>query len=174
MTQTTINNVMRNILRSAIYLIFFMAAIVLFTLGPKIEALINPVIGAFEIERIWQEGDPKTYMAEGALLKLRGECEPTEIIMWAGGGFNDKNAKVINIDFSPDPIQTNGNLITRPQGSQHWGPWRFTAPKEPLGPIISIVVRHHCHSLWQQSQTIYTGLTSDLFPGMLLDTETGE
>lgn len=172
MTQTTRNAAMRSILRSAIYLIFFMAAIVLFTLGPRIEALISPVIGAFEVEKVWQKDGE--FFADGALLKLRGECEPTEIVMWTGGGLTDPNAKVVEIDYTRDPNKGTKKLITRPEGSQHWGPWRFIPPDEPIGPIISIIVRHRCHMLWQQSQTIYTGLTRDFFPGMKLDTETGE
>ena len=172
MTITTMNAMMRSALRSAIYLIFFMTAVVLFTLGPRIEALISPVIGAFEVERTWQ--DNGNFYAEGAMLKLRGECEPTDIVMWTGGGFRDRNAKIVKIDYSPDPMSKSSKFINRPQGSQHWGPWQFISPNEPLGPIISIVVRHKCHSLWQQSQTIYTGLTRDFFPGMTLDTETGE
>lgn len=173
MTATTLNTLMRNVLRSAIYLIFFMAAIVLFALGPKIESLISPVIGAFEIEKVWQEkvNGQKQYMVEGAMLKIRGECEPTEIIMWAGGGFADNNAKIVKIDFSPDPVHIDNQLVTRPQGSQHWGPWRLVPPREPLGPILTLVARHRCHSLWQQTQIIYTGLTTEFFPDLVLDTQ---
>ena len=47
------NHAMRNILTSAIYLIFAMVAVVIFTLGPKIEILLNPVIGASEVTEVW-------------------------------------------------------------------------------------------------------------------------
>lgn len=170
------NHVLRNILKSAIYLIFFMAAVVMFTLGPKIEALIHPVVGAFKIEEFWtEEHDGEThYYMQGAMLKLRGECEPKEIVMFANGGLNDENAKIVRLDFEPDPLHVTSNLITRPTGAQHWGPWRMIPPKEPIGPIMSLMIRHQCHSMWQQSQIIYTGLTKDFFPGLRLDTPTGE
>jgi hypothetical protein len=163
---------MRSVLRAAIYFIFFMLGVVLFTLGPKLEVLMNPVVGAFKIEKIWQEGN--RYFVEGALLKIRGECEPTEIVMFAGGGFEDKNAKIIKIGFSTDPIQGDSGFVARPKGAQHWGPWELTPPSEPLGPIVSLAVTHRCHSLWHQTQVIYTGLTRDFFPDLTLDTYDGD
>lgn len=175
MTRSTVNHIMRNALNAAIYLIFAMLAIVLFVLGPKIEALIHPVVGAFKIESVWQEehdGEIHYYM-QGAMLKFRGECEPTEVVMFTDGGLVDANGKIVKIDFEPDPMHITNELISRPEGAQHWGPWRLIPPREPIGPIISLMVRHQCHALWQQSQVIYTGLTKDIFPGLVLDTSTG-
>lgn len=169
------NQVMRNTLTAAIYLIFFLTAVVLFVLGPRIEVLIHPVVGAFKIEQVWQEehdGETHYYM-QGALLKLRGECEPTEAIMFTDGGLHDPNGKMVGIDFKPDPMHLTNDLIVRLEGAQHWGPWRLIPPEEPIGPIISLMVRHSCHALWQQSQVIYTGLTKEFFPELVLDTQTG-
>lgn len=174
---TTRNAIMRNVLQSAIYLIFFMMSIVLFVLGPKIEALLHPVISGFEIQRIWQEADSNgtmVYFAEGIILKTRGECEPTDVLIYANGGAEDKSSKPVHIETPNDPRDNEHGLIDSPVGAQHWGPWRFYPPSEPLGPIINIAVRHRCHSLWQQTQIIYTGLTNELFPGLELDTLSGE
>lgn len=172
MTINSKNQIMRNTLIAAVYLIFFMAGIILFTMGPRIEVLLNPVIGAFKIDRIWQEkkDDGKIhYFIQGALLKTRAECSPVEISMFTGGGVSDENAKTVKIIFDEDPINEKGKLVSRPAGDQHWGPWELVPPQEPLGPIIRIVVRHRCHALWEQSQTIFSGLTRDIFPGLDLD-----
>jgi len=165
------NQTLRRLLDASIYIIFGMMFITLFTLGPRIEAVINPVVGAFKIDKIWSEihNGKRYYYIQGAMLKLRGECELTEVIMYAAGGFVDKNAKVIAIDFSPDPAHMDGNLSSRPIGAQYWGPWRLHEPTSPVGPIISISVRHRCHALWNQTQVIFTGLTKDFFLDMEID-----
>lgn len=159
----------RSILHAAIYTIFAMALIVLFTLGPRIEALINPVITAFEIKHSWQEDG--AYYIDGALIKARGECEPTSVVMYADGGITDENAKIVRIEFplSEDDEGFTEDLLVRPKGSQFWGPWRINPPIEPIGPIFSIVTTHKCHALWSITHVVYNGLTSDIFPGLILD-----
>ena len=170
------NHVMRNILTSAIYLIFAMVAVVIFTQGPKIEVLLNPVVGAFEVTEVWQEkganGETR-YLMQGAMLKLRGECEPLEVVMISNGGIRDQNAKVVRLNFDPDPISEKHRMVTRPAGSQHWGPWELEPPPEPIGPIVSIFVTHRCHSLWQQTQLIFSGQSSMFFPELNIDNPTG-
>lgn len=165
----TRNQIMRNTLGGAIYLIFAMMAIVLFTLGPRLETLINPVMGFFEIKNSWREDD--NFFIEGALLKNRGECEPTGIFMYADGGLTDENAKSIRIDFTPDPAHYGPDYTSRPAGAQYWGPWQIIPPAEPIGPVFTIVVTHRCHALWELTQVIYSGLTAEIFPGMLIDEE---
>ena len=168
----TINSHLRTILNAAIYLIFVMASVVLFTLGPRIEPIINPVIGGFEIKSTWTEDG--SYFISGALLKNRGECEPRSFHMYANGGAQDSNAKIIRINFDASDNRIGNDLFTRPTGPQYWGPWEIFPPDEPVGPIFSIVVTHRCHALWELSQVIYVGLTEKIFPDVHIDQENTE
>lgn len=163
------NSIMRTTYNAAIWLITIMLAVVVFTLGPRLEVLINPVIRSFQINNSWFHDG--SYFIEGTLLKTRGECEPTGIFILANGGFADPNVKVIRFDLSPDPAHYGPELTMRLAGAQYWGPWEVIPPEEPIGPIISIVITHQCHALWELTQVVYSGLTSEVFPGLVLDQE---
>lgn len=169
------NPLLRKILTILTYVIMVMLTIVIFVLGPRIEAAISPVVGAFRVTDIWQDKDPDTgetrYFISGAVLKLRDECVPTSFVMMSGGGFTDPTATVVTIDMHRDPMHQPGKLTSRPSGSQYWGPWRLKPPAEPVGPLLTIMVRHKCHALWELSQQIYTRATADFFPGLEIDIE---
>lgn len=153
---------MRSTLNSAIFLITAMAVTTMFTLGPKIESVINPVVRKFEVRKYWNDGGK--YYIEGIMLKTRNECDLIDISIIAHGGESDENAKKVIVDLIID-------TSFRPAGAQYWGPWEVIPPEEPIGPIFSIVMRHRCHSLWEQTQVVYNGLTSEVFPGMMIDRE---
>lgn len=169
------NSFLRRVLNVFTYLICLLMLMTMFILGPRIEAQISPVVGAFRVIDIWQDKDPDTqetrYWMSGALVKLREECQPVDFLMMSGGGFNDPTSTIIQFDTSQDPVSQPDRMISRPAGSQYWGPWRMYPPKEPIGPLVTIVVRHRCHGLWQLTQTIYTRATKDFFPGLRIDIE---
>lgn len=165
------NRSLNKILTGSVYLIFVLFFIMVFTVGPRIEVLLNPVIGSFQITRSWSEvheNGKRRYFIRGAMLKIRGECAPVELVMVANGGISDENSKFIKINFDSDPVSSD-HMVTRPSGAQHWGPWEIIPPSEPIGPIVSLFVTHRCHSLWQQTQMIFSGSTTKFFPDLNID-----
>lgn len=171
------NQSMRTTLNVSMYIILILAVVATFMVGPRAEVLLNPPIGGFEILKRWQEEGPngKEYFISGALLKNRGECEPIEIVMTSGGGISDENSRTVRLDFSKDPssISAPFQYTSRPEGAQHWGPWRVFPPTEPIGPIISLYVRFRCHALWTITQQVYVGPTVSIFPGLNIDKPRG-
>lgn len=162
--------VMRAALSGMVYLTLFLCMIVLLVVGPRIETLLYPVVPYFEITDSFslEEESETRYFISGSMIKLRGECKPIDISLWAGGGTADPNSKSITIDFNPDLFHID-KLRTRPTGSQHWGPWEVFSPEEPVGPILTLMVVHDCHFIWNTPAVIFTGLTTELFPNIKLD-----
>lgn len=160
-------HLMRRTYNGFIWIIFAMMAISLFVLGPRIESTVYPIVPEFVIDESWKLGD--RYFVRGHMVKTRPECEPTDVILWAGGGFTDPLAKLIVVDFRPDPYHEGGDLRSRPAGAQEWGPWEVFPPDEPIGPFITITSRHRCHLLWQVPSNIYTGNSELFFPDKILD-----
>ena len=155
------NGVLSTVLRVAVYLILLLGLVTLFFAGPRLEVLLYPVWGKFEITRAWQEDG--AYYMEGILLKNRGHCEPLSMNLIAFGDAEDRNSKLVLVEAA---LEYAGDepLGYRPAGAQHWGPWKLTQPLPPLGPLVRLVVTHRCHFLWTTEQIGYEGPTETIFP----------
>ena len=160
-------HLMKRVYNGFIWIIFAMMALSLFVLGPRIESTVYPIVPEFIVDESWKIDD--RYFIKGHMVKTRPECEPTTVSVWAGGGVTDPLAKLISVDFRPDPYHNGDGLRSRPAGAQAWGPWEIFPPEEPIGPIITITSRHRCHVLWQVPSKIFTGSSELFFPDKLLD-----
>ena len=145
------------------FIILVMVTIVIFTVGPRVETLLFPVITRFEIPSgaIFKHPDGSTEIS-GILVKARGECEPVQgsLTVFTEEFNNDTThpAKEIRVEFEP-----GDKWNSRPAGSQYFGPWRLVPPGPPLGPALMIRIKHKCHPFWETETVLYQGLTEDFF-----------
>lgn len=56
--------------------------------------------------------------------------------------------RVVEVEFMDRPHK---QAVTRPQGTQFWGPWRINAHP---GDTVSIHVTHQCHPFWDTKAMI--------------------
>jgi len=159
---------MNHVYRLFQWVILLMMIVIIYAVGPRLKQILFPVITKFEIlpEGIQMMPDGTTQVS-GILIKERGECEPIEgtLTVFTDEFVNDVNhpAKKIAVKFEP-----NETWSSRPVGSQYFGPWTFTAPGPPLGPSLIIRIRHRCHPFWETETVLFTGLTSDFFPELVI------
>lgn len=131
------------------------------SIGPRLEVLISPVVTSFAITDISHNSDGSAAI-RGTIFKALGRDHCVPVSVQAHTTDEAEPAKRVNIDF--EPIANNSGWVTRPSGAQTFGPWLLYPPEPPIGPVFLITVTHHCHFLWNTTQTLYAGQSSDFFP----------
>lgn len=154
MTLEQRNSIQRNILYFMIYVIMGLAAIALFFSGPRLEALLYPPVGLFDIQEVTRV-DEDHVRVSGVLYKNRGECTVEEVIATTGGPPGDPNTEILNVDFQD-------NLRNRPGGGQVWGPW-IIEEDQFHGPVFTVYASHRCHFFWNVQSILYRSPTSVIF-----------
>ena len=118
------------------FILTIMLSIMIFvgiTVAPMVEGNLFPVVEGMTIKKVGAdyyqvEGDkvrPCTYLGMEGLIRTK--------------------TSIVKADFS----FTDSNS-SRPVGRQSFGTWRI----EPEGELISLFVRHNCHSLWSTTTRI--------------------
>lgn len=178
------NHVLRTTLYVFIWLILLMITAIFFIVGPRVEAVLFPPVRTMEFFEPYVEEDEqgrRHRMIRGFMEKPRGaSCEPISIQL-ISYSIDDPDlvAKSIEIDFEPDFYHNQqdrpgpNTFVARTRGIQDFGPWEIIPREPPVGPVAKIVTVHECHPLWTVETTPWTGMTSELFPG-LYDPSTGE
>lgn len=156
---------MRVLARWAFWVAALLTTIVFFYLGPRVEAALSPVVEHFEITQINPVDEDRTEIS-GILFKprARAHCQFVSLSITTTN-YRDPD-KIVQVDFEP-----NNRLVTRPPGSQEFGPWTLYRPEPPIGPLIIFHVQHRCHPLWAVDTELYVGFTRDFFPSNPADIE---
>jgi hypothetical protein len=123
-------------------IVFFAAAITIYTVGPAIETRLFPVVSKLRILSIAPEGaDQSRILAE--FTKLRS-CEYIGLAWFhriAPGGF--ERVPVILLRRPGDDSSPN-----RPEGLQRAGPWIVGIPPQEIASSSFAQLSHRCHPFW--------------------------
>lgn len=106
-------------------------------LGPWIDRQF-PVVDPFVVTKV--DCDGGCVKIEGWLEKQR-DCKLVEVYAKYVNG-NDL-PRIMEVEFLD---RAQPQLITRPVGSQAWGPWRVKLPSRE--GIVELYATHECHPFW--------------------------
>lgn len=156
-------SLLRFVTRMMVWLGAALSVVVFFSIGPRLEVLLSPVVPVFDITDIEHREDG-TAVIGGFLMKAAGRshCAPVFVTAYTTDYVNPD--KVIQMDFEPPPSGDGHIWSNRPSGAQEFGPWLLAPPSPPIGPVIILTVTHDCHALWNTTQVLYTGKSDEFFP----------
>lgn len=115
-------------------------------LGPWIDRQF-PVVDPFVVTSV--DCDGGCLKIDGWLEKQR-DCKLVEV--YARHVVPNELPRVMEVQFLD---RENSQLITRPVGSQTWGPWRVKLSK-PEG-VVELYATHICHPFWETKSQL-TGI----------------
>ena len=114
-------------------------------LGPWIDRQF-PVVNPFVVAETGCEQD---CVVISGWMEKRRDCKLMEV--WARHTINGKLPRIVEIQFLD---RKKPELITRPVGSQSWGPWLIKLDQP--GGTVEIHAIHECHPLWDTKSVLAT------------------
>jgi hypothetical protein len=150
---------MRVVARWSTYLAASLVAIATYTMVPRVETYLYPVISYFQIDEVKVQPDGSTIIS-GVMSKNAGRahCVIQDLNVFATDRINPAKHVIVEV------LHPDAGVRHRPAGPQTFGPWRLVAPEPPIGPAVEFRVVHRCHFLWHNEQVLTVMPTSTIFP----------
>jgi hypothetical protein len=127
----------------------FMAGMVVIVLLNRAEYVFDPVVKNFTIEQITKVENG--LVLSGSLTKVR-DCSFVGVIATGSDG----------VEFGIHYLDRAVHNLSRPVGTQGWGPWRMFMAIAPGTTLVHIDSVHRCHPFWTtQTRLISILVTPD-------------